>query len=505
MASRAGFGVLCDRSRVHAGGLLPDRVEKNLLHLVCDSGCIIDFSLPSDIVGSTSMKIGFLAMSGIRAHDPELLKMGLTLPGVVERSQVVASLPSLGLLYLAAVTPPGHELHYFEAEADGSEPAAAYTCDLVAISTFSAQVFEAYAIADRLRRAGVRVAMGGLHVSVRPEEASAHADYVLVGEGENTWPAVVEACRQGTGFGIWRAATFPPVDVNHLPLPRYDLLADRAYNRFTVQTSRGCPWRCDFCASNVMLRQKYRKRPVADVIRDINEICRLRKRPFVEFADDNTFVDKEWGKELCRQLAPLRLKWFTETDISLADDLELLSLMRQARCRQVLIGLESPEQNALNGLEMKSNFKARRWDTYIDAIQEIQGHGITVNGCFILGLDGHTPEIFQAVLDFALRVPLYDVQITVLTAFPGTPLYDRLNREGRILEPQRWDLCTLFDVNYQPKNMSVEQLRQGMYWLTERLYSEECLLRRRRPFFENLWRQHDWAFLEETQEAALTV
>jgi len=425
------------------------------------------------------MKIGFLAMSGIRAHDQKLLKLGLTLPGVVERSQVVATLPSLGLLYLAAVTPPEHELHYFEAEADGSEPASVYTRDLVAISTFSAQVFEAYAIADRLRRAGVRVAMGGLHVSVQPEEALAHADYVIVGEGENVWPAV--------------------------PVPRYDLLADRPYNRFTVQTSRGCPWRCDFCASNVMLRQKYRKRPVADVIRDIHEISRLRKRPFLEFADDNTFVEKEWGKELCRQLAPLRLKWFTETDISVADDPELLQWMRRARCRQVLIGLESPERSALDGLEMKTNFKARRWDTYFDAIREIQDHGITVNGCFILGLDGHTPEIFQEVLDFAQRAPLYDVQITILTPFPGTPLYDRLCREGRILQHERWDLCTLFDVNYQPKNMSVEQLREGLYWLTERLYSEDCLLRRRRPFFENLWRRHDSAFFEEAQEVALAV
>ena len=129
------------------------------------------------------MKIGFLAMSGVRAHDPELLRLGLTLPGFVERSKVVASLPSLGLLYLAAVTPPGHELKYFEAESDRSEPKEIYDCDLVAISTFSAQVFEAYAIADRLRRNGVRVAMGGLHVTVRPEEAAAHADFVVVGEG----------------------------------------------------------------------------------------------------------------------------------------------------------------------------------------------------------------------------------------------------------------------------------------------------------------------------------
>lgn len=129
------------------------------------------------------MKIGLLAMSGIRAHDPVLLKLGLTLPGFVERSKTVAQLPSLGLLYLAACTPPGHELHYFEAERDGAEPAEVYACDLVAISTFSAQVFEAYSIADRLRAAGVKVAMGGLHASVLPDEAADHADYVIVGEG----------------------------------------------------------------------------------------------------------------------------------------------------------------------------------------------------------------------------------------------------------------------------------------------------------------------------------
>src|SRR5215468_4212171 len=158
------------------------------------------------------MKIGFLAMSGIRAHDPKLLALGLTMPGVVERSKVVASLPSLGLLYLAAVTPPGHELRYFEAERDRAEPAEVYDCDLVAISTFSAQVREAYAIAGRLRQAGVRVAMGGLHVTARPEEALGHADDVILGEGENVWPEVVQAAERGEARRLWDAAEFPAVD-----------------------------------------------------------------------------------------------------------------------------------------------------------------------------------------------------------------------------------------------------------------------------------------------------
>lgn len=432
------------------------------------------------------MKIGFLAMSGLRAHDPELCKLGLTLPGVIERGKVIASLPSLGLLYLAAVTPPGHDLRYFEAEGDGKEPPEVYDCDLVAISTFSAQVFEAYAVADRLRQRGVRVAMGGLHVTVRPEEALCHADHVVIGEGENVWPAVVAAVARGDKGQVWHAAHYSPVEVEELPVPRYDLLGQRPYNRFTVQTTRGCPWRCDFCASNVMLRQKYRKRSVADVIRDIRAITHLRCRPFIEFADDNTFVDKEWGKELCRQLAPLRLHWFTETDISVADDPELLRLMRAAGCRQVLVGLESPGQSPLEGIELKTNFKARRARDYVESLRRIQAAGITANGCFILGLDRHTPNIFQEVYDFALKVPLYDVQITVLTPFPGTPLYDRLLAEGRLLQPERWDLCTLFDVNYHPAGMTPEELRRGVYWLAERLYTEDCLLQRRRPFFEGM-------------------
>ncbi|OFW07485.1 MAG: hypothetical protein A3H96_07030 [Acidobacteria bacterium RIFCSPLOWO2_02_FULL_67_36] len=431
------------------------------------------------------MRIGFLALSGIRAHDPELLKLGLTLPGFVERSKAIASLPSLGLLYLAACTPAGHTVEYYEAESDGDEPPEIYACDLVAISTFSAQVFEAYSIADRLRTAGVLIAMGGLHVSVLPEEAAAHADYVIVGEGEHVWPAVVDAASRREAPRMFSAAEFPPVDAAHLPAPRYDLLGTRPYNRFTVQTSRGCPWRCDFCASNVMLAERYRKRPVGDVVRDIEAIRQVRERPFIEFADDNTFVDKRWGKALCRRLAPLHLHWFTETDITVADDPELLDLMREAGCRQVLVGLESPTASALQGVELHADFKARTAQTYVAALRRIQSHGITVNGCFILGLDGHTPAIFEDVLQFARMVPLYDVQITILTAFPGTPLYRRLLKEGRILEPGRWDLCTLFDVNYVPNGMSTAELKAGIYWLTERLYNDECTDERRKAFFAN--------------------
>jgi radical SAM superfamily enzyme YgiQ (UPF0313 family) len=429
------------------------------------------------------MKIGLLALSGIRAADPLLLELGLTLPGFVERSRQVAALPSLGLLYLAAVTPEGHELSYHEAQAEGEESPELETCDLVAISTFSAQAFEAYTIADRLRARGVIVAIGGLHATALPDEAKEHADFVVVGEGENVWPELVRRVERGEEGSILRASDFPPVDLDRLPVPRYDLLGDRPYNRYTIQTSRGCPWRCEFCASTVMFSQRHRRRPVAHIIRDIEAILLLQPDAFIEFADDNTFVDKRWGLELCRALEPLGIRWFTETDISVADDSELLAAMKRAGCRQLLIGLEAPRREGLEGIELRTGFKMGRFPYYRQAIERIQGSGITVNGCFILGLDGQGPGVFDDVLEFVETTGLYEVQVTHLTAFPGTPLHDRLLEEGRIIEPGRWDLCTLFDVNFEPKRMSVTELREGMYRLSEQLYAKEAIERRRAPFF----------------------
>jgi radical SAM superfamily enzyme YgiQ (UPF0313 family) len=219
------------------------------------------------------------------------------------------------------------------------------------------------------------------------------------------------------------------------------------------------------------------------VIRDLTAIQRLHPQAFIEFADDNTFVDKGWSRELCRRLAPLKLKWFTETDLIVADDVELLKLMAQAGCRQVLIGLESPSAGPLEGVEQRANRKARWAARYADAIHAIQAQGITVNACFILGMDGQTTAVFREVRDFAEAACPFDVQITLLTPFPGTPLYARLEREGRILQPRAWHLCTLFDVNYQPTGMTQQELREGMYWLAGQLYGDEATRRRRKGFF----------------------
>jgi radical SAM superfamily enzyme YgiQ (UPF0313 family) len=428
------------------------------------------------------MKIGFIAMSGVRAQNEELTKLGLTLPGFVDRSRVIASLPSLGLLTLAGLTPRNFDAEYHEIADLKKLPELPTHFDLVAISTFTAQLKEAFQVADHYRAHGVLVVMGGITASSLPEEAKEHCDAVVIGEGEPLWPEVLRDLEKGRLKPFYAQTPPGQFDLRDAPMPRFDLLDPAKYNRITVQTSRGCPHRCEFCASSILLTPRYKVKPVEKVIAEIREIKKIWPRPFIEFADDNSFVHREHYKRLLRELAKENLRWFTEADVRVAEDDELLSLMRDSGCQQILIGLESPGRSSLNGLELKNNWKARQQDFYKSAIEKIQSYGITVNGCFILGLDGHTPEVFDDVFHFVRESGLYEVQVTFMTAFPGTPLYHRLRREGRILREKAWELCTLFDINYQPKNMSVAELQTGFLGLVQRLYSAGETAERRARF-----------------------
>jgi radical SAM superfamily enzyme YgiQ (UPF0313 family) len=372
-------------------------------------------------------------------------------------------------------------------------------CDVAAIASYSAQIKDAYALSDRYRAQGVRTVLGGLHVTARPDEAAAHADAIVIGEGELSWPLVVGDLAAGR-----LQARYAPdgreFSLADAPLPRYDLLDMDRYNRITLQTQRGCPWRCEFCAASIRLTPLYKTKPIERVLAELHEIKRLWPRPFIEFADDNTFVNRRHSKELMRALIGERIRWFTETDIAVADDPELLSLMRQAGCAEVLIGLESPTLGGIEGVELRRNWKRSRFARYMEAIEAIQGNGVTVNGCFVLGLDGDGPEVFDAVADFVGESGLFDVQVTVLTPFPGTPLYDRLLAEGRLLDPTAWERCTMFDVNFRPQGMSPETLQHELVELGRRLYTKEARRERRNAFY----RQRR-SFVRRARETALSA
>jgi radical SAM superfamily enzyme YgiQ (UPF0313 family) len=426
-------------------------------------------------------RIAFVAMSGIRVCDKALLELGLTLPGFVERSKSIASLPSLGLLTLIGMTPEARfERSYHEVESLAALEDLPGTFDLVAISSMTAQIPEAYALAARFRAAGAKVILGGLHVTALPEEAARHADAVVVGEGESVWPEVLDDLLRGALKEVYDARE-RPFDLADAPMPAFEMLDMERYNRITVQTSRGCPLKCSFCASSILLTPKYKQKPAEKVLAEIDSIRELWRKPFLELADDNSFVNKRYWRALLPELAERRVRWFTETDLSVADDEELLDLLARAGCVEVLVGLESTSQEALAEIDT-SGWKRRRAVRARDDVRRIQSHGIRVNGCFIVGLDAHTEQVFEDVFEFACDTRLFDVQITMPTPFPGTPMYREYAAAGKLTHPTDWQRDTLYDLNFRPKNMTEAQLVEGFHALSKRLYSDEFTRWRRAPW-----------------------
>jgi radical SAM superfamily enzyme YgiQ (UPF0313 family) len=421
-------------------------------------------------------------MSGIRVCDEALLELGLTLPGFVERSKAIASLPSLGLLTLIGMTPEARfERSYVEVPSLAELGDLPGPFDLVAISGLTARMPDAYALAARLRAAGTKVVMGGLHVTALPDEAARHADAIVIGEGESVWPELLEDFARDALKPVYDARR-QPFDLADAPMPAFELLDMSRYNRITVQTSRGCPLKCSFCASSILLTPKYKQKPAEKVLAEVDRICELWRRPFLELADDNSFVNKRYWRALLPELAKRRVRWFTETDLSVADDEALLALLAEAGCVEVLVGLESASADALTEID-RTGWKRKRFERARDNVHRIQSHGIRVNGCFIVGLDAHDERVFDDVFEFARDTRLFDVQITLPTPFPGTPMYRDYAAAGRLTHPTDWKRYTLYDLNFRPLQMSGSRLVEGFHDLSKRLYSDEF----------TRWRRAQWS------------
>ncbi len=430
-------------------------------------------------------KVVLISMSGVRVYNKKLLDLGLTLPGFVDRSKVIASLPSLGLLTLASHTPENWEVVYKELDdyTDSDlEEIINLTPNLIAFSSLTARINETYLLSNKFRKLGFKTTIGGLHVSALPEEAMKYADSIIQGEGELIWETLLQDFENNQLKPLYSSITNRnfTFHLNASKIPKYELLDIPKYNRLTIQTTRGCPLHCSFCAASRTI-SSYKKKPIEQIERELNKIFEVWDRPFIELADDNTFIDKVWSKELLKLFSKYKMKWFTETDISVAYDNELLELLAKSNCAQVLIGFETSKAEGLVGID-RENWKFKQFDNYLNAIDKIQSYGISVNGCFILGFDNDTTATFKETELFIKESNLSEVQITLLTPFPNTNLYNQLKKENRLLSENYWDKCTLFDVNFIPKNFTAAELENNFQELMQNVYAVDAVKERKEKF-----------------------
>lgn len=364
-----------------------------------------------------------------------------------------AFLPRIALGILAAQTPADVELVATDevlAPLDLERDLKAV--DLVAISVDSKTARRAYDIADAYRRRGVRVVLGGIHPTALPDEALAHADCVVVGEADRIWGRVIADFRRGALERLYRPAR---PDLATVPWARRDLFRSRRYVPFqVVQTMRGCPYPCEFCSVSTANGTSFRFRPAADVAAELSTLGR-----FVLFADDNVMIHREASRELLRRITPLRKLWIGQGSLAALEREEDVKLLHESGCRALFIGFESVDQATLAHAHKPQNQVAR----YRDAVERLRDHGILVWGSFVLGFDTDGPDVFARTVEAAIELRMTMASFSLLTPYPGTRLYERLRREGRLTN-ERWWLERDHDAGspyFVPARMSREQLRAG--------------------------------------------
>ena len=391
------------------------------------------------------------------------------------RAQIIYNWPELGLLTLGGLLSPEDEVRYLDDRNEQINFDERF--DLVALTALTPKASRAYAIAEEFRRRGAYVIMGGPHATALPEEASRHVDSVFAGEAQVLWDEFLADFKAGRPRSIYaRPGVF--ADMSRSPVPRYDLINPDYYRVIPIETTRGCPHDCDFCASTSLWGRSFRRKPVAQVLEEIRTIKKVAPRKYLFFVDDNMFVTRKFAYELLEAMIPCKVRWFTQTDIAIADDDRLLDLMYRAGCREVLIGFESVSPDTLATVD-SDGWKSRQLGKYPRAIEKIQEHGIAIYGSFILGFDTDGPEVFEQVRDFITRTNLLGFQILILTPIPGTRAYERLAQEGRLREGRTWADYSTYQLNFTPKNMSREDFEERMLWLYRELYHDQAFERRK--------------------------
>lgn len=340
--------------------------------------------------------------------------------------------------------------------------------DLVGITCVTPFAHRAYEIADMYRKKGITVVIGGPHASLLPNEAKEHADVVVIGEAEISWPEVVGDFKEGRLASFYSTAR--NISLNNLPNARRDLLRkDKYIVSNTVQASRGCPFSCDFCSLAGIFGKGQRHRPIDEVIKEIEQ---LDSDTFI-FWDDNIIGNSIYAKELFSKLIPLKKKWMGQATITIARDSELLNLARKSGCVALFIGIESVSQESLRSVNKSFN----KVQTLQEDLKKIHDQNILVWAGIIVGFDADDPSVFEKTLEVGIKCALDGVSISLLTPYPGTRLFKRLEIENRLLHCD-WKKYNSDEVVFIPKNMSIQQLQEGHDWLNREFYSFSSIVKR---------------------------
>jgi radical SAM superfamily enzyme YgiQ (UPF0313 family) len=378
----------------------------------------------------------------------------------------------VNLPLLAALTPSGHTVKIVD-EAFVADDISEEV-DLVGITVMTDLALRAYQIADSYRQQGVKVVMGGVHPTILPSEALQHADAVVIGEAEEVWSKLLSGAVSGKMQKLYCANK--GTDLNRIPIPRRDLYPKARHKGYTplafgIETARGCPYDCEFCSIGSVMGRQYRPRPIQDVIGEMESI----DSPYLFFVDDALALNRPTAKKLFTEMIPLRRKWAGQGPVSLAEDLELLKLMRRSGCVGLLIGFESVQKETRDEMKKIRNLKI----DFSEAVRRFHGEGIALLGAFIFGFDHENKDVFDQTLEFSIKNRLDCMELRILTPFPGTRLYARLLKEGRLFVPNWWlhgyPPDTLL---FEPKGMTGEELIEGFNRLNRQAYSFGSITKR---------------------------
>lgn len=376
----------------------------------------------------------------------------------------------LTLTTLAALVPPELPVDIRLIDEGIADVPLDLEADLVGLTVITGTAVRAYMLADHFRARGIPVVLGGPHVTLIPDDAQPHADAIVTGYAEDTWPQLLREF--AVGAMKLRYTQSPGLDIGGRPFPRRDLLPGKHFLTNNVfEATRGCVHSCDFCVVPTAWGKKPFQKPVAEVVADIRQHG-ARKLIFIDL---NLIAHRGYALELFRALTPLKVQWYGLATVLLANDPELLEWCGRSGCRGLLMGLES-----ISAANLKQNHKGfNSPENYGSVVRKLHEHGIALQGCFVFGLDEDEPDVFLKTAEFAVASAIDLPRFAVVTPFPNTPLYKRLEAEGRILTKD-WELYDAQHVVFRPSKMTVEQLQEGVEAAWKHAYSFRSIARRLR-------------------------